>query len=107
MAKQERIVGLGKKGDHLITQFKPPIRDMYLFEATSSAFSLHKVIKDGHHRRIKAVIYEIGDSHTFESGLSKLKVEIESNTSYSVVDEVVDLDAMAAQGATDTEGGAE
>ena len=103
MAEQLRSVKIGEKDGHLMTTFQPPIHDSKLMEATTSAFSIEEILRDrSNGRKIRGVMYGVGNPENFEKNLAKMRAEIETNTSYLVADEVIKLGSTATGAATQT-----
>lgn len=96
----ERTVRVGLKEGLLLTTFQPPISENKLFEAMTSAFSFRQTVRDReNHQRIWAIVYEMGKPEVFDENIAKLQREIEENTSYSVVGEVLHLGSAAVSAA--------
>ena len=74
MARERGNVGIGEKDGHIVTSFVPPLYKSKLFEATTSALSIVKVIYDDR-EKIKGVIYQAGDPESLDQNLDKLREE--------------------------------
>lgn len=88
-------------GDYLLTSFKPPVRDLYLFEVTTGAFPIHEIVRSkDDHTKIKGVVYLLGDRSMLDKNLDKLRDDIEGATNCQVEDKVRNLGSSAVESAT-------
>lgn len=84
-----------------MTTFQPPINEGKLWEAMTSAFTVEEIVRDrGNHRKIRGVMYGVGNPADFDQNIVTLREEIEANTGYSVAEEVIRVGTVATAAAS-------
>lgn len=98
---ERKQVAVSLRKDYLFTTFHPPIHEKQLFESTTSAFSIHEIVRDSKNiRSIRGVVYAVGERSDFEENISKLRTEIEDATGYEVSTEALNIGSIAVRQAS-------